>query len=234
MNWLAIALGFGAYLLGSIPVGVLVAKSKGIDILNTGSGSIGATNVYRTLGRGPGFFVFVLDVLKGLIPALLARIWFHEPMFPFAIGLCAVIGHSLSPWLKFKGGKGIATGVGALLGSIPLVAVAGLACFLFSVLLTRYISFGSILAALSLAPLGFAFGLPISMTIPLAILGLFVVYRHKSNIIRLMNGTEPKFDWKGGNPSSSDENANGSMKSDFELQEAERTKDSTEEPEDRA
>ncbi len=234
MNLLAIALGFGAFLLGSVPFGVLVAKSKGIDILNTGSRSIGATNVYRTLGRGPGFFVLVLDVLKGLIPALLARIWFPDPIFPFGIGLCAVVGHSLSPWLKFRGGKGIATGVGALLGSIPLVALSGLAFFLICLLLTRYVSVGSIVAALFLAPLGYAFGLPIAMTITLALLGLFVVYRHKSNIIRLMNGTEPKFDWGGGNASSYDQNENGKSKSDLESQDAEATLDTKEEPEDRA
>ena len=130
MSWLLISLGFA---LGSIPFGFMVAKAKGVDIREVGSGNIGATNVMRVLGKGPGIAVLLLDVLKGLIPSLCGHLIFHDKQIAFAAGVAAVFGHTFSPFLKFKGGKGIATGLGALLGSSPFVGLAAFSVFFVGV-----------------------------------------------------------------------------------------------------
>ena len=187
------SLFIAAYLVGSIPFGYLVAKAKGIDILHFGSGNIGATNVHRALGKWLGLLVFVLDVLKGLVPAAVAFWITKNQVYAFVVGMGAVTGHCLSPFLKFKGGKGISTGLGALLGSCPLVALCAFAIFFLSMLLNRYVSLSSLVAATALVPLGFLFGYPAFLLWALGLLAVFVFYRHRANIKRLLNGTEPKF-----------------------------------------
>src|SRR5438309_1342791 len=152
-----VALAVGAYLIGSVPVGYLVARAKGIDILHFGSGNIGATNVYRALGKWLGLMVFILDVAKGAVPAVVAYQASASQATAFWIGIAAVAGHCLSPFLKFRGGKGIATGLGAVMGSCPEVACCALAIFLVSLLVSRYVSLSSIIAALCILPLGLYF-----------------------------------------------------------------------------
>lgn len=196
MNVLQLILPIAAYLLGSIPFGVLVARSKGIDIMSVGSGNVGATNVYRTLGWGPGLLVFFLDVAKGALPALVTNILLGDKVFSFGVGMVAVLGHGFSPWLKFKGGKGIATGLGALLGSSPLVACTVLGVFAVVLAVSRYVSLASILAAGSLVGFGVLFRDPVPMLIGYALLFVFVVVKHSSNIRRLIAGTERRFSFR--------------------------------------
>lgn len=182
------------YLLGSLPFGVWVAKRYGVDILNVGSGNPGATNIWRTLGPKPGLVVFFLDVVKGVVPAVLAGHWLQSTEWAFGAGVCAVVGHTLSPFLKFRGGKGVATGFGALLGALPLVGLGAFAIFLIILAITRYVSLASICAALALVALGWFSQVPWSVLIVLTVMGLFVVIRHTENMKRLMNGTERKFE----------------------------------------
>src|SRR5438270_2992906 len=152
------ALLIGGYIVGSIPFGYLVARARGIDILQFGSGNIGATNVYRALGKWLGLLVFLLDVSKGMVPAAIAYSVTSSQGAAFSVGMAAVVGHCLSPFLKFKGGKGIATGLGAVLGSAPFVALGAFAVFIICMVLTRWVSLSSIAAALTIVPLGLYFG----------------------------------------------------------------------------
>ena len=187
----------GSYILGGIPFGVLVARAHGVDIMAIGSGNTGATNVIRALGKGPGLLVFVLDLLKGLLPALAGRALFpgHQELW-FLAGAVAVVGHSLSPFLKFKGGKGISTALGMALGSSPLVAL--IAFLVFSILLATvgYMSLASMIAVALTIPLTLILKDSVWVTAGFALLTVFVIYRHRSNIVRLLNGTEPKFKLK--------------------------------------
>jgi len=132
-----IGLIFMAYLLGSIPFGVIVAKTKGIDIMSVGSGNMGTTNVSRALGCKLGLLVFFLDTLKGAIPAVIGLNIFRDQFWALCLGLCALVGHSLSPFVKFKGGKGVASGLGAISGSIPLLGISGMSTFIVVLAITR-------------------------------------------------------------------------------------------------
>ncbi len=187
-----------SFLLGAIPFGLLIARRKGVDILSVGSGNIGATNVWRALGPGPGSIVLLLDILKGAVPAFLGKMLLQDDSWSFGLGLTAVLGHSLSPFLKFKGGKGIATGCGALLGSNPLVGGLCLAVFGIVLLITRFVSLSSICAVLTLAVLGFILKLPTFVATAYAVMCLLIIFKHKDNLKRLANGTERKFNAKGG------------------------------------
>lgn len=182
-----------AYFVGAIPVGVLVARRHGVDLFQVGSGNVGATNVYRALGKGPAIAVFALDVLKGVVPALLVRWRTGSEEWALAAGLFAVLGHSLSPFLNFRGGKGISTGLGALLGSSPAVALSALGAFLISFGLSGYVSLSSIVAAFAMVGFGFLYGRSPTLMGVFGALGLWVTARHLPNIRRLMAGTEPKF-----------------------------------------
>jgi acyl phosphate:glycerol-3-phosphate acyltransferase len=187
----------GAYLLGSIPFGVLIARSKGIDIRKVGSGNIGATNVIRALGTGPGVLVFVLDVLKGLIPAVAAR-WIAPDRQDvwFSAGAAAVVGHTLSPFLGFKGGKGIATALGMMLGAATLTALASFVVFTVFLIFPRYMSLASLVAVVSANLFGYLFHDSPGTRIGFLLLSLFIFYKHKANMVRLANGTEPKFSFR--------------------------------------
>ncbi|MCL2760169.1 MAG: glycerol-3-phosphate 1-O-acyltransferase PlsY [Desulfuromonadales bacterium] len=182
-----------AYLIGSIPTGLLLGKYAGVDIRKSGSGNIGATNAYRTLGRKIGVITLICDCLKGLIPVLIARFIGFNDTWMALIGLAALIGHIFSIFLAFKGGKGVATALGAFLGISPLAVLCALAIFAIVVWKWRYISLGSIIAAIAM-PLLVAFIDKSSETTCITLLmAALVVWRHKDNITRLRRGSETKF-----------------------------------------
>lgn len=187
----------GAYLLGAIPVGVLVARAFGVDIMKVGSGNIGATNVGRALGKKASIPVFLLDMLKGLIPTLVARYLFPDRQeFWFLAGSMAIIGHSFSPFLKFKGGKGISTALGMTLGTSPFVALCAFVLFSSTLGITRFMSLASIVGVISTIPLGIFFKDSPWVLGGYSLMSIFIIYRHRANLKRLKDGTEPKFTFK--------------------------------------
>jgi glycerol-3-phosphate acyltransferase PlsY len=200
---------FGAYLLGSIPFGFLVAKAKGIDIRSVGSGNIGATNAMRVLGKPAGIFVLLMDALKGYaavmwIPAVMLKIVSAEASdletLRIFAGIFAVLGHNYTCWLKFKGGKGIATTAGVFLALAPWALLVALIVFILAILLTRYVSVGSIAAAIAL-PVTVWIMSPQNLFLCMVTtaLGVLAIYKHKSNIQRLMTGTENRLGKKSSN-----------------------------------
>lgn len=192
-----------SYLLGSIPFGYIAGRVAGVDVRQHGSGNIGATNVLRVLGKPWGFAVFFADACKGFLAVRLAFLMVAarpdlQPYADFYAILAAascVTGHSFPVWLKFKGGKGVATSAGALFGVVPIAAISIFIVWLAVFFLTRYVSVASILAALTLPVVvamlkgthgSAVFYFSIAMT-------ALVVWRHRSNISRLLNGTEQRF-----------------------------------------
>ena len=195
-----------SYLLGSIPFGYLAGRIAGIDIRKAGSGNIGATNVLRVLGKRYGYPVFVLDFLKGLgavrIAMAIAMAVRPESTSPQVVGVLAavsaVIGHSFPIWLKFRGGKGVATSAGALFGLMPLAMVIGGAIWILTFLLTRYVSAASVTTAVAL-PFVIAIITWLNQSNGKALfysslcIAAVVIWRHHSNLSRLMRGREPRF-----------------------------------------
>jgi len=182
-----------SFLLGAIPNAYLIAKIfYRIDIRNCGSGNPGATNVWRSVGKIPGTLTFLFDVLKGFIPVFIARKIFPEPSltYPMMAGFCAVAGHIWTPFLRFKGGKGVATGFGVFLGLIPIATFFALIVFIITLALTKYVALGSIAASISL-PLFLYFlkRSPILIYTSI-ILAIIIIWRHKSNIKKILNKTE--------------------------------------------
>jgi glycerol-3-phosphate acyltransferase PlsY len=183
-----------AYLFGAVPFGLLVAKSRGIDIRKQGSGNIGATNVFRCVGKGWGIFTFVLDALKGFLPAFFFwRMAGVDADWSVLFGMAAIIGHSFPVYLKFKGGKGVATSAGMLLGVAPLAVGVGFLCWVICMVLSRYVSLSSILAAIAVAVTVWIQDKGLIINIALTILSLLVIWLHRANIKRLLNGTENRF-----------------------------------------
>ena len=194
-----------SYLFGGIPVGFLAAKMiKGVDIRTVGSGNIGATNVGRLLGKAGFSGVFILDFLKGFLPVVLFAaciVRFAEGVNPInlkiVLGLSAIIGHMFTPFLKFKGGKGVATSCGVFFGLAPVAAACALGVWLITLGIWRYVSLSSILAAIAL-PTAFiltnreSLGEEHAIAIFCALVALLVIIRHASNIKRLAKGTENK------------------------------------------
>jgi glycerol-3-phosphate acyltransferase PlsY len=203
-----------AYLLGSIPTGYLVGMAKGVDVRKAGSGNIGATNAFRILGRGPGIVVLTGDALKGwlavaIVPALVYGFFFTTPWSPetrdylqIVAGIVVILGHNYTCWLKFKGGKGIATSAGVLAALVPWTCVISLATWLVICLITRYVSVASIAAALSLPPATWLCGYGPRMVTVASLMCVLAVYKHKANIQRLMNGTENKVGQKNRPPAT--------------------------------
>lgn len=187
-----------AYLLGGIPFGFLLVKlTRGTDVRESGSGNIGATNVLRTTGRAAGVATLMLDIAKGFIAVwLAAKLTNDAPEWTSLAALAVMAGHAFPVFLKFQGGKAVATFIGAFAYLTPLPLVAVLLLFVVTVAVTRYISAASILAAAT-----FPFGVwlilhpPAQVTAAAFIAGAFVVYRHKSNWSRLRAGTENVFSW---------------------------------------
>lgn len=197
-----------AYLLGSIPTGYVVAKARGIDIRTVGSGNIGATNVFRILGKPAGIFVLLVDALKGFaacafVGVLVHYVLFHETpphrtttqeIHNIVGGFLAILGHNYTCWLKFKGGKGIATSAGVILALLPKALAVALVLWIVLFLVTRYVSVASIGAA-AVLPFATWFFNPADrlLIIVAAVIGVLAIYKHKGNIKRLMNGTENRF-----------------------------------------
>ena len=194
MGFFSLVLG---YLFGSIPSGWLAGRwLKGIDLRELGSGSTGATNVLRQVGKGPALVVFLIDVGKGAAAVLIARALGLGDWIQVLAGLTALAGHIWPVWLGFKGGKAVATGLGLFLGLAWPVGLASFGVFLAVFSLSRYVSLASVLAAISL-PLLMAAGTSSNANLVVALVAmLLVLWRHRSNIKRLINGTEPKLNQK--------------------------------------
>ena len=196
----------GSYLLGSIPFGYLAGRLAGTDIREGGSGNIGATNVVRVLGKGYGYPVFALDVLKGFGAVKIAMLmapgrspdWNSPEILGILAAMSSVLGHLYPPWLKFKGGKGVATSAGALLALTPAATLIGVAIWTIVFWLTRYVSLASVTAAVVLPVVILVVSCHDQNKVtPLvyssACVAAVVVWRHRSNLSRLMRGTEPRF-----------------------------------------
>ncbi|MDB4683335.1 glycerol-3-phosphate 1-O-acyltransferase PlsY [bacterium] len=194
MGFFSLLLG---YLLGSIPSGWLAGRwLKDIDLRELGSGSTGATNVLRQVGKGPALVVFLIDVGKGAAAVLLARALGLGDWIQVLAGLTALAGHIWPVWLGFKGGKAVATGLGMFLGLAWPVGLASFGVFMAVFSLSRLVSLASVLAAISL-PLLMAAGSGSTANLVVALVAmLLVLWRHRSNIQRLINGTEPKLNQK--------------------------------------
>ncbi|WP_442878063.1 glycerol-3-phosphate 1-O-acyltransferase PlsY [Cetobacterium sp.] len=191
-----------AYLFGSLPCGVWLGKgTKNIDIREHGSKNSGATNAYRILGPKYGIMVLVMDALKGYIPLYLANEFGLGGVEIILLGLVAILGHTFSFFLQFKGGKGVATSLGVFLFLMPKVIGVLVLVFILVVGITRYISLGSVICSALLPILAFFMPVRDSATrTPLVmislVVGIFVIYKHKANIVRLMEGKENKFNLK--------------------------------------
>ncbi len=209
------------YFAGSVPFAFMLARSRGVDLFTVGSGNIGATNLGRALGKPWGFLCFFLDATKGALPVLLAGWWMGslgrtaieiQPSTAWSwlgVAILAILGHTLSPWIGFKGGKGVATAFGALAAlwpSVTIPALAALALWILILLVFRFISLASIVAALSipcgivvgaaLTPSGLDLATRAQRVLPfLAVTGFiaaFVTWKHRTNIARIKSGTEPR------------------------------------------
>ena len=194
MNLLILFLG---YLFGSFPSGYLAGKiAKGIDIRSLGSGSTGATNVLRHIGKRAAITVFLLDVFKGVISILLAKYFLLNDSWQVAIGLSTLIGHIWPVWLNWRGGKAVATGLGIFLGLSWQVGLATLGVFILMITLFRIVSLASVSAALALPFIMFISFKTSSISLPFLVISLLamalVIWRHRENILRLMKGKEPK------------------------------------------
>lgn len=193
------ATALAAYLLGSLPTGYLVARARGVDIRKQGSGNIGATNVFRILGKPAGIFVLVIDGLKGYaacawVSDLMLR-WFANPEIAsetvrITAGIAAILGHNYTCWLRFKGGKGIATSAGVLAALVPVALVIIVTIWIIVFVLTRYVSLASISASFALPFAAWITRNPFGVVIVTAAMGALAIYKHRANIHRLLEGTE--------------------------------------------
>ena len=187
-----------AYLLGSLPIGLLVGRMvKNIDVRDYGSGNIGASNVWRTMGPLWGTAVFLFDFGKGYLPTIMtvqmqSRQPDLSPWLPVAVGLAAILGHNFSPFLRFKGGKGVATSLGVVFGLAPFAALAGFAVWGICLGITRYISLSSLIAALVTSVILVVFFHDLPHTLFALLVAAFVVFKHRPNIARIKAGIEPK------------------------------------------
>jgi glycerol-3-phosphate acyltransferase PlsY len=182
-----------SYFIGSIPTGFLWAKACGIDIRKVGSGNIGATNVMRTLGKGPGVAVLAIDALKGFIPVFLAPHLFERvdtATLQIVCCVSVVAGHNWTCWLKFKGGKGVATSAGALLAFLPFPLLCALGVWLIVFVLGRYVSLASICAAVTVPVATWFRYRNVLLFVFAVVIASVAIYKHKSNIRRLLAGTE--------------------------------------------
>lgn len=199
------AFGLASYLLGAIPCGYLIARSRGVDLFRTGSGSTGATNVFRSVGRTAGVVTFFLDVLKGFVASFfftLAAVRMNpevsREITAIVCACAAVMGHNWPVYLGFRGGKGIATSGGAILGIAPPLFGIGLLTWVVMFLLTRYVSVASLLTTIALVTSGWVLYMKNGLVLPVAftMLGIFALWRHRSNVARLIQGTEHRFEFR--------------------------------------
>jgi len=186
-----------AYLMGSIPFAQLLSKRRGIDLRRVGSGNVGASNVLRTLGVRPAVLAMMLDAVKGTVAVLIAQRLTSGVAAPVAAGLASMIGHVYPVWLRFRGGKGVATAAGAFAVLTPAAAVVAVGAFLLTVALTRFISVGSMVAALTLAAWAIASDAPRIVEVGAAIGAALVLIGHRANVLRLVAGTERRVGQRG-------------------------------------
>jgi glycerol-3-phosphate acyltransferase PlsY len=201
-----VLIAVGAYLLGSIPTGFLVARARGVDIRTVGSQNMGATNVFRVLGKGPGIFVLLADALKGWGAIALTRYGIqphyahgaelNEVAAPIVAGLFAILGHIYTCWLRFKGGKGIATSAGVMVALVPWALLASLVIWLVAFVGTRYVSVASIAASAVLPVATWLTTHDLMLTGITSLVAALAIYKHKGNVQRLRNGTENRFHFK--------------------------------------
>ena len=188
------------YLLGAIPFGLIVGKIvKGVDIRDFGSGNIGFTNVLRTLGPGPGFVVMVFDVTKGFVAVALCRLLGMDDYLIVLGGILSILGHSFSVFLKFAGGRSVATSLGVIAGLTPSIAAIAFGIWLVIVALSRIVSVASMIAAASVPLMMFFWrsqNAPVSYKIVAVAAALLIIIKHRPNIIRLLNGTESRLGQK--------------------------------------
>ena len=189
---LAIVVVLLAYLLGSIPFSYLVARRRGVDVRRVGSGNVGATNVMRNVGTAAGLAAFALDFLKGMAASLLALRLAPEAPLPAVAAVTVVLGHMYPVWLRFKGGKGVATGAGAFLPLAPLPTAGALLAFALVLAATRYASIASIVGTMTLAVLAFVLGHPASVARAAATAGVLILWKHRGNLERVARGTESR------------------------------------------
>ncbi len=194
MNLLILFLG---YLLGSFPSGYLAGRiAKGIDIRSLGSGSTGATNVLRHIGKRAAITVFLIDVFKGVLAILLAKYFLLNDSLQVTVGLSTLIGHIWPIWLNWRGGKAVATGLGIFLGLSWQVGLATLGIFILTIALFRIVSLASVIASLALPIIMFISFNNSNFSLPFLVISLLattlVVWRHRENISRLLKGKEPK------------------------------------------
>ncbi len=185
-----------SYLIGAIPFGVLLARAQCVDIRKQGSGNIGSTNVARVLGKKAGLLTLLGDVLKGLLVVFGASRLHEEPIVIALAGLMVFLGHLYSIFLKFEGGKGVATSLGLFSYIMPWATLCAVGVFFACLWISGYVSIGSIGAAISLPLLAVYFELPLPYIYLAIIVGLFTLQKHYDNILRLIEGTETKFPGK--------------------------------------
>jgi glycerol-3-phosphate acyltransferase PlsY len=191
-----------AYLVGSVPFSWLVARAFGVsDVRRVGSGNVGATNVLRSAGRPAGALALLLDVAKGALAVALAlRLAPGHPWLPAAAAAAAVVGHVYPAWLGFRGGKGAATGLGAFALLEPMAAFVAVPVFSLTVAATRFASLGSVTGAVALAALAFFFRGPDAVALAAVLTAALIVLRHRSNLRRILDGTERRLDARGEAP----------------------------------
>jgi len=201
MGYFILFLGFvAAYIIGSIPTAYIFGRVfKGIDIREYGSGNVGATNVFRVIGKGPGIIVLIIDIIKGFICATYLASGFlylapvtRPELYRILVGLSAIAGHNWTLFLKFKGGKGVAASAGVVIGLIPKIFWLGFMVWLITFFITGFVSLSSIVAVISVPIFTLAFGEPAEIVIFMCILCLIIVYKHKPNIKRLARGEEKR------------------------------------------
>lgn len=201
MGYFILFLGFAAaYIIGSIPTAYIFGKAlKGIDVREYGSGNIGATNVFRVIGKVPGIIVLIIDVIKGYVSAtyLASAFLYLAPvtrpeLYRILVGLFAIAGHNWTIFLKFKGGKGVAASAGVVMGLIPRVFLMGFLVWLITFFITGFVSLGSIVAIVSIPIFTLAFGEPAEIIIFTCLLCLIIIHKHKPNIRRLARGEEKR------------------------------------------
>lgn len=190
--WPHAVMAVTAYLLGSVPFSYLVARRKGVDVRAVGSGNVGATNVMRSAGNAAGLVAFALDFAKGAAATALAMKYFGGAGMPAAAAVLAVLGHMYPVWLRFKGGKGVATGAGAFLPPAPLATLAALVTFGVVAGLSRYVSLGSIVGAAMLPAAAWLLGVHPPIPAAAAAVAALIAWKHRANLQRIARGTESR------------------------------------------
>ena len=188
-----------SYIIGSFPTSYVIARFKGIDIRKRGSGNVGATNVLRVIGRLPAIFALLIDMLKGVIVVALVAGFFYERGIPFELsilkallGITVICGHVWSIFLVFNGGKGVATSIGVLAMLMPCALISGLVIFFIVTWRTKFVSLGSIIMSVSIPLIAAVMGYKMEYVIVSVTLCIIISYKHKTNIKRILAGTENK------------------------------------------